>query len=141
MSFPAKISYQRQKVTKNITLPGARKLTLAIDTRSGLMLYFSHPNIVPSLPNAHTTSSAIRRISYFFNMGWILSQYVAGGGMTPPAPITGSPIKAAIVSGPSLIISFSKFSANLVENSSSLSPATYQKLLRMFVADKLLSTI
>ncbi len=167
-------SYQRQKDTKNITLPGARKLTLAIGTRSGLMLYFSHPNIVPSLPNAHTTCTpkqshqytyvsrkhvTVQRKSFSNKMSRVkqylisnqeniiflqygldlqtkndfspsevkphrqsynhfpssnvvitshlscfpftlhfftLSQYVAGGGMTPPAPITGSPIKAAI---------------------------------------------
>lgn len=29
--------------------------TLARDTRSGFMLYLSHPNIVPSLPNAQIT--------------------------------------------------------------------------------------
>lgn len=29
--------------------------TFAKETRSGLMLYLSQPNIVPSLPNAHIT--------------------------------------------------------------------------------------
>jgi hypothetical protein len=32
-----------------------QNLTLAKVTRSGLMLYLSQPNIVPSLPNAHIT--------------------------------------------------------------------------------------
>ena len=42
--------------------------------------------------------------------------------MTPPAPITGSPKKAAIVSGPSFWISASSSSARRVAKASSLSP-------------------
>jgi len=34
---------------------GKRGRTLAIVTRSGLILYFSQANIVPSLPNAQMT--------------------------------------------------------------------------------------
>ena len=45
--------------------------TFAIDTRSGFMLYFSQPNIVPSLPNAHITSSAMNKMSYFLTTAWI----------------------------------------------------------------------
>jgi hypothetical protein len=37
---------------------GDRDRTLAIVTRSGLMLYFSQPNIVPSRPNAQMTCSS-----------------------------------------------------------------------------------
>jgi hypothetical protein len=43
--------------------------------------------------------------------------------MTPPAPITGSANMAAMVSGPSARISFSKFSAQRVANCSSVSPS------------------
>ena len=42
--------------------------------------------------------------------------------MTPPAPITGSAMKAATVSGPSRRISSSSSAARRVANSSSLSP-------------------
>ena len=41
---------------------------------------------------------------------------------TPPAPITGSAMKAAIVSGPSCSIIVSRFFARRVAYSSSVSP-------------------
>ena len=47
--------------------------------------------------------------------------------MAPPAPITGSAKKAAIVSGPSASIIFSSASAMRVENCSSLSPASWRR--------------
>ena len=46
----------------------------------------------------------------------------SGGTTTPPAPWTGSPMKAAIVSAPSRIVSSSS-STSLATNSSSLSPS------------------
>jgi hypothetical protein len=33
----------------------SHELTLAMETRSGLISYISHPNMVPSLPNAVMT--------------------------------------------------------------------------------------
>jgi hypothetical protein len=42
--------------------------------------------------------------------------------MTPPAPITGSAMNAATVSGPSARIIFSRLSAQRVANCSSVSP-------------------
>ena len=50
-------------------------------------------------------------MSYFASTAWIAGQYPAGGGTMPPVPSTGSPMKAAMVSGPSARISSSSFAA------------------------------
>ena len=47
-----------------------------------------------------------------------------GGTMTPPAPITGSAMKAATVSGPSASISASSSAASRAANAASLSPGS-----------------
>ncbi len=81
--------------------------------RSGSMPYTCEPKAAPRRPKPHTTSSAMSRMSYFRSTFWISSQYPAGGGMMPPVPSTGSPMKAAMVSGPSRVISPSSFLAQM----------------------------
>ena len=68
-----------------------------------MILYVSQPHKFPVLPNPQITSSAIKGILYFFNIGWTKSKYDFEGGMQPPAPWTGSATKPAIVSGSSLM--------------------------------------
>ena len=97
-------------------------MALAIVMMSGFRANVSQPNIRPVRPKPQMTSSAISSTSCFFSTACTLSKYVAGGTMTPPAPITGSAIMAATVSGSSRWISASRFSAIRVANCSSLSP-------------------
>ena len=52
----------------------------------------------------------------------IAFQYVAGGTITPPAPCTGSPIMAAIVSAPSRAIISSSSRTNWATNPASSRP-------------------
>ena len=91
--------------------------------KSGLIPYNSQANLVPVLPKPLITSSAMIKISYLLQTACIFFQYPSGGTIRPPAPMTGSPINAAIVSGSSFKISFSSSLAHRVENSSSLSPS------------------
>ncbi|MNT28810.1 hypothetical protein D3C72_1645210 [compost metagenome] len=73
---------------------------LANVIRSGLMPNSSEPNQRPRRPKPQMTSSAISKMPYLSQMRWISGQYVDGGMMTPPAPCTGSPMKAATLSAP-----------------------------------------
>jgi hypothetical protein len=83
--------------------------------------------MLPVRPKPQITSSASSSTSCFFRTFWIFSKYVAGGTITPPAPITGSANMAATVSGPSASIIWSSSSARRVAKSSSLSPSSAWK--------------
>ena len=76
---------------------------------SGCRSKVCDPNMWPVRPKPQITSSTTNRMSYFFRIGCTRSKYVAGGTITPPAPITGSAKNAATVSGPSRRISCSRF--------------------------------
>jgi hypothetical protein len=65
-------------------------------------LEVSEPNRSPSRPEPVITSSTMNRMSYLASTSCTRSKWVSGGTITPPAPITGSAMKAAMVSGPSL---------------------------------------
>ncbi len=67
-------------------------------------------------------------MSYCLQMRWISGQYVEGGTMTPPAPCTGSPMKAATLSGPIPRIFVSSVRAAFSPNSSGVMsrPNSYQ---------------
>ncbi|CFT88620.1 Uncharacterised protein [Bordetella pertussis] len=89
---------------------------------SGSMSKTCEPKRWPRRPKPVMTSSAMTRMSYLRHTAWIFCQYVRGGTMTPPAPMTGSPMKAATVSGPSRRIMASSSPAMRVAKSSSVSP-------------------
>ena len=91
---------------------------------SGLMSKVWAPHTLPVRPKPQITSSQMNRTSYFFSTAWILAKYPLGGISTPPAPITGSAMNAATVSGPSRWMSASRLAARRVENASSLSPGS-----------------
>ena len=65
------------------------------------------PNHAPSLPKPVITSSATNSTSLRRQISRTCSRYPAGGGYTPPAPITGSQKNAAMRSAPSCSMSFS----------------------------------
>jgi hypothetical protein len=97
-------------------------MALAQLIMSGLNPNVVVPHVLPVRPKPQITSSAISRTSYFFRTAWIFSKYVAGGGRTPPAPMIGSTIMAATVSGPSLRMRCSNEAAKRLANASSVSP-------------------
>ena len=73
-------------------------MPLAQVMMSGVMPKRWQPNQVPSRPNPQITSSAISSTSWAAHSSCTRCQYPGAGWKMPPAPITGSPMKAAIES-------------------------------------------
>ena len=73
------------------------------------------PHMLPVRPKPQITSSATNSMSCSDVTCCTFSKYPFGGTRTPPAPMTGSAIIAATVSGPSSRICRSSSSASLEE--------------------------
>jgi hypothetical protein len=80
------------------------------------------PKSVPRRPKAADHLIAPQHNVMFIKNLLNFVKVFEGGTMTPPAPLTGSAINAAMVSGPSARISASSSSARRCTNSASLSP-------------------
>ena len=63
---------------------------------SGSMSYRWLPHQCPVRPNPVITSSAMSRMSNWRHSCWTPAKYPSSGGITPPAPMTGSAMNAAI---------------------------------------------